>query len=81
VKAKIIEDLAKKEGVSKEDVVAVGDGANDTLMIKNAGLGVAFNAKKVLKEVSDGSISKTNLIGLASVLNLPSEFYRRIDDR
>lgn len=81
VKAKIIEDLAKKEGVSKEDVVAVGDGANDTLMIKNAGLGVAFNAKKVLKEVSDGSISKTNLIGLASVLNLPSEFYRRIGDR
>jgi phosphoserine phosphatase len=77
-KAKIIEELAEKEGISKEDVVAVGDGANDKIMIENAGLGIAFNAKAALKEVADGSISKENLIGLASILKLKNEFRKRI---
>lgn len=69
-KARIIEEIAKKEGISKENVVAVGDGANDRIMIENAGLGIAFNAKEVLKEVADGTLSKENLIGLACVLGL-----------
>ncbi len=69
-KARIIEEIAKKEGISKENVVAVGDGANDRIMIENAGLGIAFNAKDVLKEVADGTLSKENLIGLACVLGL-----------
>ena len=77
-KARIIEELAKKEGISKENIVAVGDGANDKIMIENAGLGIAFNAKKVLKEVADGTLSKENLIGLASILKLPEEFKKRI---
>ncbi len=80
VKAEIIEELARIEGISRDDIVAVGDGANDTLMIKHAGLGVAFNAKSILKEISDGSISKNNFIGLATVLNLPSEFRKRVED-
>ena len=50
--------------------MAVGDGANDCLMIQNAGLGVAFNAKDILKKVSDGSLSKENLLGLLNVLGL-----------
>ncbi len=69
-KAKIIEELAKKEGIKKENIVAVGDGANDKIMIKNAGLGIAFNAKKALKEVADGTLSKNHLIGLAALLGL-----------
>ncbi len=69
-KARIIEEIAKREGISKENVVAVGDGANDRIMIENAGLGIAFNAKDVLKEVADGTLSKENLIGLACVLGL-----------
>jgi len=69
-KARIIEEIAKREGISKENVVAVGDGANDRIMIENAGLGIAFNAKEVLKEVADGTLSKENLIGLACVLGL-----------
>ncbi len=77
-KARIIEELAKREGISKENVVAVGDGANDRIMIENAGLGIAFNAKEILKEVADGTISKENLIGLASVLKLPEEFKKRV---
>ncbi len=69
-KARIIEELARKEGISRENVVAVGDGANDRIMIENAGLGIAFNAKKALKEVADGTISKDHLIALANVLGL-----------
>lgn len=77
-KARIIEEIALKEGISMENVVAVGDGANDRLMIERAGLGIAFNAKQILKEIADGSVSKNNLIGIAGVLKLPSEFKRRL---
>jgi len=69
-KGRIVNDLARIEGISPDNVVAVGDGANDCLMIQNAGLGVAFNAKDILKKVSDGSLSKENLIGLLNVLGL-----------
>lgn len=77
-KARIIDEIAAKEGISKENIVAVGDGANDRIMIENAGLGIAFNAKEALKEVADGMLSKENLIGLAGVLRLPSEFRKRV---
>lgn len=77
-KARIIEEIAKREGIKTENIVAVGDGANDKLMIEKAGLGIAFNAKEILKEAADGNISKRNLIGIASILKLPSEFRKRI---
>lgn len=77
-KLRLIEEIAKREGISIEKVVAVGDGANDRLMIEKAGLGIAFNAKQVLKEIADGSLSKNNLIGIAGILKLPSEFRRRL---
>jgi|Deesub1362A_J573_1020465.scaffolds.fasta_scaffold00218_14 phosphoserine phosphatase len=76
-KARIIEEIARKEGISRENVVAVGDGANDRIMIENAGLGIAFNAKEALKEVADGMLSKENLIGLASVLKLSTKEFRK----
>ncbi len=77
-KARIIEEIARKEGIRRENIVAVGDGANDRIMIERAGLGIAFNAKDALKEVADGLISKENLIGIASILRLPSEFRKRL---
>ena len=69
-KGSIVKRLADLENISPENVVAVGDGANDCLMIQNAGLGVAFNAKEILKKVSDGSISRENLLGLLNVLGI-----------
>lgn len=69
-KGNIVNSLADQENISPENVVAVGDGANDCLMIQNAGLGVAFNAKEILKKVSDGSISRENLLGLLNVLGI-----------
>jgi len=72
-KGRIIYKLADLEKISPDSIVAVGDGANDCLMIRNAGLGVAFNAKEVLKKVSDGSLSRENLLGLLNVLGLVEE--------
>ncbi len=69
-KGRIIYYLAELERISPDNIVAVGDGANDCLMIKNAGLGVAFNAKEILKKVSDGSLSRENLLGLLNVLGI-----------
>ncbi|MCU0637875.1 MAG: HAD hydrolase family protein, partial [Methanothrix sp.] len=69
-KGRIIYKLADLEKISPDNIVAVGDGANDCLMIRNAGLGVAFNAKEVLKKVSDGALSRENLLGLLNVLGL-----------
>ncbi|MDI9646054.1 MAG: phosphoserine phosphatase SerB [Archaeoglobales archaeon] len=77
-KAKIIDEIAKIENIKPENIVAVGDGANDRLMIEKAGLGIAFNAKEALKEVADGSISKENLIGIASLLKIHSEFRKTL---
>lgn len=69
-KGETVNELAKLERICPDNIVAVGDGANDCLMIQNAGLGVAFNAKEILKKVSDGSISRENIIGLLNVLGI-----------
>jgi len=67
-KGNILKRLLRKEGLRRDEVVAVGDGANDTIMIKNAGLGIAFDAKEVLKKVADGSLTRRNLEGLLYAL-------------
>ncbi len=69
-KGRIIRELSQIEAISPDQIVAVGDGANDRIMLQNAGLGVAFNAEEILRYVSDGSLSKENLIGLLNVLGL-----------
>jgi phosphoserine phosphatase len=63
-KGEIVKELARKEGLSLEEIVAVGDGANDQIMLKNAGFGIAFNASDILAKVADGKITHSNLLGL-----------------
>ncbi len=58
--AKLIE-IAEKEGIDLAQTLAVGDGANDLLMLEVAGLGVAFNAKPLVREAADLSISQPRL--------------------
>jgi phosphoserine phosphatase len=69
----IVDALAKREalieareqlGLSDEDVIAVGDGANDKLMIEEAGLGIAFKAKPALAEVADAELKHHGLDAL-----------------
>lgn len=80
-KGEILRELAKREGLSTDEVIAIGDGANDRIMVKNAGLGIAFNAKDVLKRAADGSLTKSNLKGLLFALGATEADLKRIDDK
>lgn len=60
-KASILTSLAGREGFSLQQVVAVGDGANDIHMLAKAGLGIAFNAKPIVQQHAQASISIHNL--------------------
>ena len=56
-KAQVLRDMSKVYGCRLEQTVAIGDGANDMLMLKAAGLGIAFRAKPKLQEVADMSLN------------------------
>ena len=56
-----LDDFATQEGISLEQTVAIGDGANDLEMIKAAGLGIAFNAKPKVAAAADTTISNQDL--------------------
>ena len=60
-KGDIIRRIAEMENISSDQIVAVGDGANDRFMLDNAGLAIAFSPKEILKEYSDGMITRDNL--------------------
>ena len=69
----IVDAMAKREalietrellGLDAVDVMAIGDGANDMLMIDEAGLGIAFRAKRALIEVADGELRHHGLDAL-----------------
>ncbi|MEF3698052.1 phosphoserine phosphatase SerB [Desulfolutivibrio sp.] len=66
-KAEILKDIAAREGLSLQQVIAVGDGANDLPMLNLAGLGIAFHAKPVVKQGAKQAIST---LGLDSILYL-----------
>jgi phosphoserine phosphatase len=69
----IVDAIAKREalveareqlGLRQKDVLAIGDGANDKLMIEEAGLGIAFRAKPALVEVADAELRHHGLDAL-----------------
>jgi phosphoserine phosphatase len=55
-KAEILREVAEREGIPLEQTVAVGDGANDLDMLAAAGLGIAFNAKPVVRTAADTAL-------------------------
>lgn len=63
-KAELLRELADKENLSLEQVIAVGDGANDLPMLSIAGLGIAFRAKPLVKASAKQSISNLGLDGI-----------------
>jgi phosphoserine phosphatase len=69
----IVDAMAKRDalveardqlGLRREDVLSIGDGANDRLMIEEAGLGIAFKAKPALAEVADAELKHHGLDAL-----------------
>ncbi len=66
-KAAQLARLADQLGISKQQTVAIGDGANDLPMIQAAGLGIAFRAKPIVREQADHALS---VLGLEAVLYL-----------
>ena len=69
-KADLMEEIAAKEGISLDQVIAVGDGANDLMMIGKAGLGIAFNAKPKVREAAQYSITRKNLDSILYLLGI-----------
>lgn len=66
-KAQLLRQIAAMEKIRMEQVIAVGDGANDLPMLNAAGLGIAFRAKPIVRESAKQSIST---LGLDSILYL-----------
>jgi phosphoserine phosphatase len=69
-KASLLMEIAAREGISLEQVVAVGDGANDIPMLKVAGMGIAYRAKPLVRETAEHSISCLGLDGLLYLLGV-----------
>ncbi len=63
-KAELLGLIAQMEHIELEQVIAVGDGANDLPMLSEAGLGIAFHAKPKVKENAKQSISTIGLDGI-----------------
>ena len=62
VKQATLEKWRKEFKLPKERTVAIGDGANDLLMLKSAGLGIAFCAKEVLKKEIPNHVDKRDFL-------------------
>jgi phosphoserine phosphatase len=72
-KAAALRRFAAAEGMAMEQTVAVGDGANDLDMIEAAGLGIAFNAKPVVRQAADTALSVPYLDAVLFLLGIPRE--------
>ena len=66
-KAELLASIARKENISLDQVVAVGDGANDLPMLDIAGMGIAYHAKPLVRESASHAVSH---LGLDSILYL-----------
>ncbi|WP_130177547.1 phosphoserine phosphatase SerB [Cryobacterium sp. SO1] len=69
-KAAALTEWAALDGVDLCSTVAVGDGANDLTMMRIAGLGVAFNAKPIVRRTADLVIGTTDLSQVLPILGL-----------
>lgn len=72
-KRDLLLEIAVKEKVKLQQVVAVGDGANDLLMMKEAGLGVAWNAKPVVQMEAEARLNGESLLDLLHVFGFSAE--------
>lgn len=79
-KARFLKTIAEAEGIPLSQVVAVGDGANDLDMLATAGLGIAFNAKPVVKEQADTAISVPYLDAILFTMGIRRQHVEEADE-
>ncbi len=72
-KAKIVNMVSSEEGVLLDQTVAIGDGANDVLMLGQAGLGIAYNAQERLERAANMSLGRARLKNILYILGISDD--------
>ncbi|KAI5779050.1 HAD-like domain-containing protein [Geopyxis carbonaria] len=72
-KAVLLEKIASENGIPLQQVVAIGDGANDLKMMRKAGLGIALNAKPNVQAEAPCRINSTTMQDVLYLLGLTKE--------
>lgn len=78
MKKKILADLREKHHLSPEQTIAVGDGANDLLMLRDAGMGVAWHAKELVRKESRFEINHGPMTTLLYFLGYEGEYFEAV---
>ena len=69
-KAEYLVKISKEEDISLEQCIAIGDGANDVPMLAKAGMGIAFHAKKKVREKIVNQINHGSMISILYFLGI-----------
>ncbi len=77
-KAALLRQLAAEQNIDLQQVIAVGDGANDLPMLSIAGLGIAFRAKPLVKQSAEQSISTLGLDAILYLLGLSDRYQNHV---
>lgn len=78
-KAELLQQLAAEQGIDLQQVIAVGDGANDLPMLSIAGLGIAFRAKPLVQKSAEQSISTLGLDAILYLLGFSDRYQRGVE--
>jgi phosphoserine phosphatase len=79
-KAAALRRFADAEGLPLARTVAIGDGANDLDMLAEAGLGIAFNAKPVVRAQADAAVNVPYLDAVLYLLGIPRAEIEEADE-
>jgi phosphoserine phosphatase len=77
-KKKVLIELREKHGFSREQTIAVGDGANDLLMLSEAGMGVAWHAKELVRKQAGYEINVGPMTTLLYFLGYEGEYFEAL---
>lgn len=78
-KGDLLELLAQQERIHPDQTVAVGDGANDLLMLEKAGVGIAFNAKPAVQAASRFAVNQPSLEAVLYLLGISAAETAQVD--
>jgi phosphoserine phosphatase len=79
-KAALLRQIAEQERISLEQVIAVGDGANDLPMLNIAGMGIAFRAKPIVRQGAGHALSCLGLDSLLYLIGVRDRDLLRMDE-